>query len=151
MQQSNARLALMVGLPRSGKSTYARALQENGWTRLCPEGFRLALHGKAHHGPAEQIVWASIDLAARALLLGGHAVVVDATNTTRRRRAGWLRIARDLGVPVEAFVMAAGLEECLRRNAGSARPVPPEVMDRMAEAWEPVSEDEGVTVRTVKG
>ena len=29
-----SRLALMVGLPRSGKSTYAKALQENGWTRI---------------------------------------------------------------------------------------------------------------------
>jgi predicted kinase len=29
-----ARLALMCGLPRSGKSTYARGLQEAGYVRL---------------------------------------------------------------------------------------------------------------------
>ncbi len=35
-----ARLALMVGLPRSGKSTYARVLQETGWVRIEPDAFR---------------------------------------------------------------------------------------------------------------
>jgi predicted kinase len=127
-------------------------LQEAGYVRLSPDDFRLALHGRAHYGPAEQLVWASVDMAARALLIGGHAVVVDATNITRRRRAGWLRLARELGVPAEAFVVATSLEECLRRNRLADRPVPPEVMDRMAEAWEPVqAELEGLVVRILNG
>jgi hypothetical protein len=49
---------------------------------------RAACH--AFHSPAEGIVWAVAELAVRALLVSGHAVVIDATNTTRR--AGWLRI-----------------------------------------------------------
>ncbi|CAA9472311.1 MAG: GH25, partial [uncultured Rubrobacteraceae bacterium] len=81
-----------------------RGLQRVGWTRIEPDAFRKALHGGAFFSPAEPIVWASAELAVRALLLGGHAVLVDATNTTRRRRAGWIRIARDVGAPVEAFV-----------------------------------------------
>ena len=144
------RLALMVGLPRSGKSTYARALQETGWVRIEPDAFRKALHGGPFWSPAEGIVWAAAELAVRALLLAGHAVVVDATNTTRHRRSGWLRIARDLGVPVEAFVVGTELAECLERNivSGARHRVPEEVMERMNDRWEPV-EEPGVAVRNI--
>lgn len=147
---AGARLALMVGLPRSGKSTYAKALQSSGWTRIEPDAFRIALHGHAFFAPAEGMVWAAAELAVRALLIGGHAVVIDATNTTRHRRGGWIRIARDLGVPAEAFVMDTPLTECLERNEGRRHRVPVEVMERMAERWEPV-EEEGITVRNIIG
>jgi len=138
----------MVGLPRSGKSTYARALQEVGYVRIEPDAFRMALHGHAFHSPAEGIVWATAELAVRALLIAGHAVVIDATNTTRHRRSGWLRIARDLGVPVEAFVVDTPLAECLERNLSCRHRVPVEVMERMDRRFEPV-DPEGVSVRRI--
>lgn len=142
----------MVGLPRSGKSTYARALQEAGYVRIEPDAFRLALHGHAFHSAAEGIVWAAAELAVRALLVSGHAVVIDATNTTRHRRSGWLRIARDLSVPAEAFVVGTPLSECLERNLSCRYRVPPEVMERMDRRFEPPdAEVEGVAVRHVNG
>ncbi|TCJ13940.1 ATP-binding protein [Rubrobacter taiwanensis] len=144
------RLAIMCGLPRSGKTTYARGLQEAGWVRVCPDDIRRALHGRSHYPPAEPVVWANAELAVRSLLLGGHAVVVDATHTTRARRAPWVRMARELGLRLEAYVLETPAEECRRRSRESDDPVPPEVIDRMAEQWEPVEED-GVEVRTVSG
>ncbi len=61
-------------------------------------------------------MWAVAELAVRALLIGGHAVVIDATNTTRHRRAGWLRTAHGLGVEAEGFVVDTALES--RRTSG---------------------------------
>lgn len=144
------RLAIMCGLPRSGKSTYARGLQEAGWVRVCPDDIRRALHGRSHYRPAEPLVWANAQLSVRALLLGGHAVVVDATHTTREQRAPWLAISAELEVPLTAFVVETPVEICHERNRASNEPVPPEVIDRMAARWEPVTE-EGVTVRVVAG
>jgi len=141
-------LAIMCGLPKSGKTTYARGLQEAGWVRVCPDDVRRALHGRAHNPPAEPLVWANAELAVRALLLGGHSVVVDATNTTRRRRAPWGAIARDHGVPIEAFVLETPKAERHERNRASADPVPAGVIDRMGERWEPVTE-EGIAVRDI--
>ena len=145
-----ARLAIMCGLPKSGKTTYARGLQEAGWVRVCPDDIRSTLHGREHHPPAEPLVWANAELTVRALLLGGHAVVVDATNTTKRRRAPWLRIARDHGVPFEAFVLETPAAECHERNYASDDPVPSEVIDRMNEQWEPITE-EGIAVCVIDG
>lgn len=144
------RLAIMCGLPKSGKSTYARGLQEAGWVRVCPDDIRRALHGRGHHRPAEPLVWANAQLSVRGLLVGGHAVVVDATNTTRERRAPWLEIAHEIEVPLVAFVLQTPVEVCHERNRASGEPVPPGVIDRMAERWEPVTE-EGVSARIIDG
>ena len=76
-------------------------------------------------------------------------MVIDATNTTRHRRAGWLRIVRDLGVSAEAFVVDTPLEECLRRNLSCRHRVPEEVMERMARWFESVTTEEIPTVRKI--
>lgn len=149
-RDTGARLALMCGLPKSGKTTYARRLQGRGWVRVCPDEIRRALHGRGHYPPAEPVVWANAELSVRALLIGGHRVVLDATNTTRHRRAPWLRLARELGVPACAYVLRTPKEECHRRNERSEEPVPPEVIDRMARQWEEVTED-GLEVHLVEG
>ena len=94
-------------------------------------------------------MWANAELTVKALLLSGHAVVVDATNTTRKRRAPWLGISRDLDVPLEAFVLQTPAAECHERNQASEDPVPPEVINCMNEQWEPVTE-EGATARVIE-
>ncbi len=139
----------MCGLPKSGKSTYARGLQQAGWVRICPDEIRLVLHGRGHHPPAEPVVWANAQLAVRALLLGGHRVVVDATNVIKKWREPWIGIARDAGVRLEAFVLETPAKICHERNRASDDPVPEEVIDRMAERWEPVDE-EGILIRPVE-
>ena len=81
------------------------------------------------------------ELTVRALLFSGHAVVVDATNTTRKRQAPWHGISRDLDVPLDAFVFHSPAAECHERNLSSGDPGPPDVIDRMNEQCQPVTED----------
>lgn len=140
------RLAIMCGLPRSGKTTCAKRLQDKGWVRLCPDDVRLALHGKAFVGTAEPTVWATAELAARALLLSGHKVVIDATNTTKERRARWVRLAHDFDETLVAYVVRTTAEECHRINEECLPSLPGHVIDRMAQSWEPVTESEGIGV-----
>ena len=46
-----ARLAITCGLPKSGKTTYARGLQEAWWVRVCPDEIRQALQDEATTRP----------------------------------------------------------------------------------------------------
>ena len=46
-----ARLAITCGLPKSGKTTYARGLQEAWWVRVCPDEVRQALQDEATTRP----------------------------------------------------------------------------------------------------
>lgn len=142
-----SRLAIMCGLPLSGKSTFANGLKLDGWTVICPDDVRIALHGHAFHGPAEPFVWASCELMVRALVLRNHKVLIDATNIAKERRRVWSGIAREHGLKLEAFVMTTSPEKCRRRAAELEKLHMVDVIDRMAANWEPVEEEEGVVVK----
>lgn len=77
-------LICTVGLPRSGKSTWARKLV---FPKVNPDSIRLALTGKRWWGPIEHQVWAMARTMVRALFLAGHKIVVlDSTNLSRKAR-----------------------------------------------------------------
>ncbi len=126
-------LAIMCGLPRSGKTTVARDLERHGYVRVCPDDIRLALHGQPFLPQAEPLVWAVAEFMARALLTGGRPVVIDACNVTAERRAPWVRMARDFGVTLDIFLVEASAETCIWREGGEALTL---VIERMAHQYE---------------
>lgn len=80
-------LYVLVGLPRSGKSTWA---QQQSVPIVCPDAIRLALTGQAFVPEAEPMVWTLARYMVRALFLAGHRhVILDACNTTKARRSNW--------------------------------------------------------------
>src|SRR5262245_17860145 len=94
-------MVIMVGLPKSGKTTRAREkYQRNGFTRICPDDLRMALYGQRFIATMERFVWAIAETVCRALLLGGHNVVIDATNLTIEGRKRWLLLAHEGDVQV---------------------------------------------------
>lgn len=80
-------LILTVGLPYSGKSSWA---WQSDYPVVCPDHIRLALHGQRYEPFAEPMVWAIAKIMVRALFYSGHKkVVLDACNTTAKRRDEW--------------------------------------------------------------
>lgn len=141
---SECTLILMVGLPRSGKSTHARAM---GHPVVSPDAIRLALHGKTFLKAAEFMVWPLAVLMVRALFAAGHSkVILDATNHTRERRQFWY----DAGTwEIEYRIIDTSAVVCVARakSEEDAEDAPNEfslipVIERMAEAYEPVEDDE---------
>lgn len=87
-------MILMVGLPRSGKSTIA---MKSGHPVVNPDSIRLALHGGVYAPKAERAVWTIAHYMVESLFLAGHDhVVLDATNTTVKRRREWVSEDWDL-------------------------------------------------------
>ena len=127
-------LTLTVGLPKSGKSTWAR---EQGVPIVNPDAIRLALHGNRFIGKAEPFVWAIAHVMVHALFLAGHKhVILDATNTTRKRRDEWKSDHWRRAVQI----FGASLPTCVYRARahGDEEIVP--VIHRMAEQYEPPDE-----------
>src|SRR3990172_6127427 len=106
-------LIAMVGLPRSGKSTWSRA---QSWPIVNPDAIRLAIHGERFNAQAEPFVWLVCKTMVRALFLAGHNVVIlDATNTTRKRRddlrsAEWETYFKVIDTPPEVCLDRAASE-----------------------------------------
>jgi predicted kinase len=132
------RAILLMGLPRSGKSVLAQKLHETlHYPIICPDDFRLALHGEAFIGNAERFVWASAFVAARALLHSHEGVIVDACNRTRARRDEWRRELGDVAVEVLEVDTAASI--CLQRTSDQNLT---KAIERMAAGFEHRQDDE---------
>ena len=108
-------IILMVGLPRSGKTTWAKNyVQENSNTVIVsPDTIRLALHNHRFIGESEDFVWATHYLMVKTLLLEGYNVLVDATNITEKRRNPYFNKFK--GYEILTKVMNTSKEECIER------------------------------------
>lgn len=136
MNKENNTLILTVGLPRSGKSTWAiEQSQDYGIPIVNPDSIRLALHGQAFIREAEPFVWAIAKVMVSSLFLAGHdRVIVDATNTTKERRNFWA----DNNWELYLQVFDATKEVCISRAKATEREDLIPVIERMAEKFEPI-------------
>jgi len=126
-------LHMMVGLPRSGKSTHAKKM---GLPIVNPDSIRIALHGERFIPAAEPMVWAMAKYMVAALFEAGHdAIILDATNTTVNRRDEWIdkRWGRNF------IEIDTSKEVCISRakETSDERIIP--IIEKMAEQFQPVS------------
>ncbi|MFI1621822.1 AAA family ATPase [Streptomyces lydicus] len=98
------RAILMSGLQGSGKTTLARALEEAGFRRLCPDEEMFRRYG--HYGrdfPRGQFrvreapVLKDIALELQELLVAGHDTVVDHGFWTPEERGQWAATVMEAG------------------------------------------------------
>ena len=136
------KLILTVGLPQSGKSTWA---MKQGLPIVNPDSIRLAIHGKPFIGSAEPFVWAVAKTMVRSLFLAGHkTVILDATNVTRKRRDEWKskNWAREFHVFGGPDQKSLYLERAAQTAGEESYDGLCAAIERMAESWEPVGDDE---------
>jgi predicted kinase len=129
-------LIATVGLPRSGKTTWAKS---QAYPIVNPDSIRLAIHGQRFIGVAEPFVWATAKAMVRALFLAGHQIVIlDATNNTRKRRDEWK--SDEWATYYKLFITPP--EVCFDRATAmnDAGIIP--VIERMASEQQPLEEDE---------
>lgn len=129
-------LVLTVGLPRSGKSTWA---SQQGCPVVCPDQIRLALHGREFYPPAEPMVWYVAQVMVRALFGSGHEkVILDACNVTEKRRREWL--SPQWKTTFKLF--DTDPEVCRQRARAACNSDLLIAIDRMIEEWEQPSSEE---------
>lgn len=123
-------LILTVGLPRSGKSTWARS---QIFPIINPDSIRLALHGKHFIAKAEPMVWTIAMYMTKALFLAGHdTVIVDATNITTKRCKFWEN--QNMWV-CDYRIFDTSKEECIRRAIKDNREDLIPVIEEMSKEW----------------
>lgn len=128
-------LVFTVGLPGSGKSTWAKALvasSPEAWVRVNKDDLRSMLHGGAYSKQNEsQVVLARNKIIADALLCG-KSVVVDDTNFALFHEQVFHELASKHGAAlVKVDFTFVPLAECIRRDLARADSVGEQVIHRM--------------------
>jgi predicted kinase len=135
------RIVLLVGLPGSGKSTYAAALNV---PVLSSDAIRLLLADDERDQTIHTRVFATLRyLLIQRLEIHRPITYIDATHLTRAERSPYLQIAREHKAEIDAVFFRVPLDVCLERNRNRARQVPEDILAAMAGKLEPPSYDEG--------
>ncbi|MEU8777614.1 RNA ligase [Streptomyces sp. NPDC048606] len=131
---------LMTGLPASGKTTEARALQARSGGRMRRvnlDDLRAMLDlpdpARGRSWEHEQTVLSVQDAAVRAAVEGGFDVVVDNTHLTKHIPKRLKAAVGGRATFVVHDFTDVPLEECLRRDAARANPVGEEIIRILAD------------------
>lgn len=130
-----AELNMLVGLPGSGKSTYAE-MHSAEYEIHSSDRLRKELLGDINDQTKNDKIFQELHRRIRADLKAGKKVMYDATNIKYKRRMAFLRELKDIDCKKTALIFATPYETCLRQNWMRERKVPDEVLDRMYRGWQ---------------
>lgn len=139
------KLILLVGPPGCGKSTYAKKYIEeySGTIHLSSDEIRAEIYGDASIQTDPWRVFAIMQSRAVAALKDGKNVVYDATNMTRKDRAGIIAVCPKF-TKIECHIVWAPIETCIERDTARQRTVGKDVIDRMLKRFQAPYYDEGI-------
>lgn len=137
-------LIVLIGFPASGKSTHAQHI-----LKTMPSALRvssddlIAMTGQDYSPRRQEIIRGSERRFVRDAIFDGFTVVVDRTNLSRRERASWIELGKELDTPVVA-VHVQSLEWKIRNaKRPEATLVPDEAIHRMENRFEEPTIEEG--------
>ncbi len=128
---------MLVGIPGSGKSTYAKqvvAKDPSNWVRVNNDDLRAMMNGSVWSQDYEKMITDARNYLIRDALKRGKNVIIDNLNLNRRHFDDVCKIAKSVNADVQVYEKAfyIELEEAVERNSkreGAAR-VPDDVMKK---------------------
>ena len=144
-------LYITVGLPGSGKSTYAKEFIKGKDIEYLSSDSLRAVFGKSEEDQTvTPLVFGHIKRKVDEFLKDGKNVMVDATSVNRKERSDYINTAKKYGAKVVAIIFKMDRQGLIDRNKKrgeqGGRVVPDFVIDKMLAKYEEPSFDEGIDV-----
>lgn len=143
MFKPSVKFIMLVGIPGSGKSTYAQDFKRfYDCSIISSDAIREEIFGDATIQNNPDIIFKIMKERTLESLDKGVDVIYDATNISRKYR---LQILRDIPAYVskQCHIIWAPIEVCKARNISRDHKVPEEVIDKMLKNFQAPYFDEG--------
>lgn len=137
------KIVILVGPPASGKTTYAKKLQEKGYARVSKDDIRRSVFGVQYDPDLEGAVRGIANAIVTNLVIGEHDIVIDCTNLKERDVEEWKGVVKGACValynpPEYQFVVEDSFcdvprEDLLLRDSQREASVGEEVIEKMCE------------------
>ena len=139
------KLIMLIGLPGSGKSTYAKQyladhIENTVW--CSSDGIRKELYGDENIQGNPQTVFEHLHNKVGMYLHRGYDVIYDATNVTRKNRSGVIEKFKHIA-NIEAHIVWAPYIQCVERDKTRLRSVGEDVIKKFLYRWQSPNYDEG--------
>jgi len=145
----NNTIYIAVGLPGSGKSTYAKNfIKDKDIEYLSSDELRAVFGSGETDQTCTNQVFGHIKIKVDEFLKDGKNVLVDATSVNRKERSDYIKTAKKYGAKVVAIVFKMDRQGLIDRNKKrgeqGGREVPTFVIDKMLAKFEEPSHSEGI-------
>jgi predicted kinase len=127
-----SKFIMMVGLPASGKSYYAReiAIKEDAII-MSSDSLRQELYDNEDTQDHNTELFVELHRRIKDALREDISVVYDATNTSYKKRKAFLDELKKIPCEKECYLIATPFEKCIEQNNKRDRKVPENVIERM--------------------
>lgn len=122
---------MLVGIPASGKSTYAKELEEKGYRIHSSDEIRKELTGDENTQVVNEKVFQVLHKRIKSDLEQGISCVYDATNISMKRRIAFLKEIKKYDSHKKCVLFMIPIEICKERNQNRKRKVPDYKFDKM--------------------
>lgn len=124
-------LYILIGLPGSGKSTWAEKERKNNQVIISSDTYRKLLFGDETDQTHNSEVFNKMRSDTYTYLKNGVDVIYDATNICIKDRRNIISAAKEVGSKVVGVLFITPIPACKERNKNRSRTVPEHVYDKM--------------------
>jgi predicted kinase len=134
---------MLIGLPRSGKSTWVQENKTEKDVVLSADNLRYLVYNQRYWQEGEPLVISILGIVFKMLLQQKKDIIVDQTNMTRMRRRGVIKMAKDNGYRIHGIVISNSRELCIERARKDGQNDLVPVIKRMSRQYQEPSMEEG--------
>jgi predicted kinase len=135
-------LRIMIGLPRSGKSTWIKQNKINEVVVSADE-LRYLVYNQRFWSNGESLMWSINKIILKMLMQQGVDIIVDETNTTIDRRKSIIKQAKEYDYIIDCICISTPKEICIERAISLNDNVIIPIIEKMSEQYQPPNLDEG--------